>query len=55
MAVKESREVVIEASPEEILDVVAPTRLVALLPIGRPAEVPPAQRRLPLDQVLSFR
>ena len=40
---------------EELLDVQAPARLVALVPIGRPAEAPLAQRRLPLEQVLSFR
>ena len=32
-----------------------PARLVALVRIGRPAELPAAHKRLPLDQVLSFR
>ena len=40
---------------EELLDVVSPTRLVALVPIGRPAELPAAHSRRPLEQVLSFR
>jgi nitroreductase len=40
---------------EELLDVEPPERLVALVTIGVPAEVPAAQRRLPLEQVLSFR
>jgi nitroreductase len=40
---------------EQLLDVVPPTRLVALVPIGRPAEVPAAHKRMPLEQVLSFR
>jgi nitroreductase len=40
---------------EELLDVAPPARLVALVPIGRPAELPQAPRRLPLDQVLTFR
>jgi nitroreductase len=40
---------------EELLDVAPPARLVALVPIGRPAEVPAAHQRLPLEQVLSFR
>jgi nitroreductase len=40
---------------EELLEVTAPTRLVALVPIGRPAELPTAPKRRPLDEVLSFR
>ncbi|NLE22487.1 MAG: nitroreductase family protein [Actinobacteria bacterium] len=40
---------------EELLGVSPPTRLVALVSIGRPAEVPTAPRRLPLEQVLTFR
>lgn len=40
---------------EEILGVEPPARLVALVPIGRPAELPATHRRLPLEQVLSFR
>jgi len=40
---------------EQLLDVTSPTRLVALVPIGRPAEVPTAHKRLPLEQVLTFR
>jgi nitroreductase len=40
---------------EELLHVAPPTRLVALVPIGRPAELPAAPRRLPLEQVLTFR
>ena len=40
---------------EELLEVAPPARLVALVPIGRPAEVPAAHKRLPLEQVLSFR
>jgi nitroreductase len=40
---------------EELLDVAPPARLVALVPIGRPAELPTAHRRLPLEEVLSFR
>jgi len=40
---------------EELLDVAAPARLVALVSVGRPAELPAAHKRLPLEQVLSFR
>jgi nitroreductase len=40
---------------EKLLDVVPPTRLVALVPIGRPAELPAARKRVPLERVLSFR
>ncbi len=40
---------------EELLDVVSPTRLVAMVPIGRPAELPAARQRRPLEHVLSFR
>jgi nitroreductase len=40
---------------EELLDVAAPARLVALVSVGRPAELPAARKRLPLEQVLSFR
>ncbi len=40
---------------EQLLNVEPPARLVALVPIGRPAELPAAHKRLPLEQVLSFR
>jgi nitroreductase len=40
---------------EELLGVTPPARLVALVPIGRPAELPAAHQRLPLEQALSFR
>jgi len=40
---------------EKLLSVTSPARLVALVPVGRPAEVPAAHKRLPLEQVLSFR
>lgn len=40
---------------EEVLGVEAPARLVALVPIGRPAEVPAPHKRLPLEEVLTFR
>jgi len=40
---------------EELLGVEPPARLVALVPIGRPAELPAAHKRLPLEQALSFR
>ena len=40
---------------EELLEVRPPARLVALVRIGRPAGLPAAHKRLPLDQVLSFR
>jgi nitroreductase len=40
---------------EQLLGVESPTRLVALVPIGRPAELPAAHKRRPLEQVLSFR
>lgn len=40
---------------EQLLDVAPPARLVALLSIGRPAERPAPNRRLPLQQVLTFR
>jgi nitroreductase len=40
---------------EELLGVTPPARLVALVPIGRPASAPLARKRLPLDRVLSFR
>jgi nitroreductase len=39
----------------ELLDVAPPARLVALVAIGRPAELPTTHKRLPLEQVLSFR
>lgn len=39
----------------ELLDVTPPARLVALVAIGLPAELPMAHKRLPLEQVLSFR
>ena len=39
----------------ELLGVAPPARLVALVAIGLPAELPTAQKRLPLEQVLSFR
>ena len=40
---------------EELLQIEPPARLVALVAMGRPAEVPLAIRRPPLSQVLSFR
>lgn len=40
---------------ERILDVAPPARLVALVPVGRPAQSPPPRRRLPLAEVLRFR
>ncbi len=40
---------------EQLLGIEPPTRLVALVPIGRPAELPAAHKRRPLEQVLSFR
>lgn len=40
---------------ERILDVEPPARLVALVPVGRPAQSPPPRRRLPLAEVLRFR
>lgn len=40
---------------EVLLDVTPPARLVALVPVGRPAGVPLAHKRLPLEQVLGFR
>jgi len=40
---------------EQLLDVTPPARLVALVRIGRPAGLPTAHKRLPLNQVLSFR
>jgi nitroreductase len=40
---------------EAILDVQPPARLVALVGLGRPAELPTAGRHLSLDQVLSYR
>ena len=40
---------------EQLLGVEPPARLVALVPIGRPAELPAARRRRPLEQVVSFR
>lgn len=40
---------------EQLLGVEPPTRLVALVPIGRPAELPAAHKRRPLERVLSFR
>ena len=39
----------------ELLEVAPPARLVALVAIGLPAELPTARKRLPLEQVLSFR
>jgi len=40
---------------QELLEVVPPARLVALVAIGLPAELPTAHKRLPLEQILSFR
>jgi len=40
---------------EELLEVRPPARLMALVRIGRPAELPAARKRLQLEQVLSFR
>lgn len=40
---------------ECILGVEPPARLVALVPIGRPAQSPPPRRRLSLAEVLRFR
>jgi nitroreductase len=40
---------------EGLLQVVPPARLVALVPIGRPAGAPTPRKRLPLERVLSFR
>jgi nitroreductase len=40
---------------EALLEVEPPARLVALVAIGRPAELPIASRRLPIEQVLSYR
>lgn len=39
----------------ELLDVTPPARLVALVAVGRPAELPTAHKRVPLEHVLSFR
>ncbi len=39
----------------ELLEVTPPARLVALVAIGLPAELAIAHKRLPLEQVLSFR
>lgn len=39
----------------ELLDIAPPARLVALVAVGRPAELPTAQKRLPLERLLSFR
>ena len=40
---------------EALLEVKPPARLVALVAIGRPAELPMAARSLPIEQVLSYR
>jgi nitroreductase len=40
---------------EALLEVQPPARLVALVAIGRPAELPKAAAHRPLDEVLSFR
>jgi nitroreductase len=40
---------------EALLEVEPPARLVALVAIGRPAELPMASRRLPIGQVLAYR
>jgi len=40
---------------EALLEVKPPARLVALVAIGRPAELPMATRSLPIEQVLSYR
>ena len=40
---------------EALLGVEPPARLVALVAIGRPAELPMAARSLPIEQVLSYR
>jgi nitroreductase len=40
---------------EQLLDVRPPARLVALVAVGRPAELPVASKHQALDQVLSFR
>ncbi|HTX67928.1 MAG TPA: nitroreductase family protein [Thermoleophilia bacterium] len=40
---------------EELLEVKAPDRLVALVAVGRSGEQPTASRRLPLERTLSFR
>jgi nitroreductase len=39
---------------EELLGVQPPTRLVALVAVGRSSEQPAASRRVPLEQALSF-
>jgi nitroreductase len=40
---------------EELLAVQAPTRLVALVAVGRSAQQPTASRRMPLEEALTFR
>jgi nitroreductase len=40
---------------EQVLGVEQPARLVALVPVGRPAGSPKRSGRLPLDEILSFR
>jgi len=40
---------------EKLLEVAPPARLVALVPIGRPAGAAKSAKRLPLEDVLSFR
>lgn len=40
---------------EHLLGVASPAKLVALVPVGRPAQRPAPRRRLPLAQVLRFR
>jgi nitroreductase len=40
---------------EALLEVEPPARLVALVAVGRPAELPTAPKRLPIEQVLSYR
>jgi nitroreductase len=40
---------------EALLEVEPPARLVALVAIGRPAELPMAPKHLPIEQVLSYR
>ena len=40
---------------ERILEVEPPARLVALVPVGRPAQHPAPRSRLPVREVLRFR
>jgi nitroreductase len=47
---------IVAAEPlEALLGVEPPARLVALVAIGRPAELPIATKHLPIEQVLSYR